>query len=173
MSYTPHKFSTTLALVGAALVLLTLVYGILLKGVRDGERAIRDVEQGIAFLKNGEESARAVAALLQERRRDIGRITAFLIDRESPVSFIETIEGLARTTGNRLELTLNENSRREQELAFIAMVEGTESSVMRYLRLLELLPYAITYDTMRLERVPLGEGVIGHRLTVGFRVRTK
>ena len=168
-----HKFSVTLTAALAALAIFILVYAILLNGVRNGERATRDVEEKIASLKQEEQSARAAGTLLQERRADLARITAFLVPKDNPVVFIETIEDLAKTTGNRLELTLNEGGRREQELAFIALVEGTETSVTRYLRLLELLPYAITLDTVRFERVARDGENSGNRLTFGLRVRTQ
>lgn len=173
MTYRAKTFSATLVLALIAVVLLTLVYVILLKGVREGERAIREVEGKIAASKEREEAARAASALLQQRRGDIARITAFLVDKEKPVVFIETIENLAKNTGNRLELTLAGDERKDSELAFIALVQGTEEGVMRYLKLLELLPYAITFDTVRFERTPSDTGTASHRLTLGLRVRTQ
>ena len=98
-----QKFSVTLTAALAALAIFILVYAILLNGVRDGERATRDVEEKIASLKQEEQSARAAGTLLQERRADLARITAFLVPKDNPVVFIETIEDLAKTIRSVLQ----------------------------------------------------------------------
>ena len=72
--------------------------------------------------------------------------------RTQPIDFIETIESLASTTQNEILLGFDEKSPDPQYLLFRITLTGSESNLLKYFSLIELLPYEIRVDDINFQR---------------------
>lgn len=137
--------------------LLTLVGGVsglwlLSRSVTRTQDSIQRIRSEILMLEEERKFARVVQSFLDKRGDDIAGLDKIFIDRERPVEFIETLENLARTTGNRLTIEFNEGVSTKTILSFRLTIEGAESSTKKYLELLELLPYIIKIENLSFQK---------------------
>lgn len=121
--------------------------------------------------------AQAFNALHGERRGDIARITGFFADRVRPIAFLHTLEDLGRATGTAVAIEVDDAGNDATHLGFRVIVEGNgQDRMVRYVRLLERLPYAITVTRISEEKKSLGaptQLMPANRLVVALRVRTR
>jgi hypothetical protein len=106
------------------------------------------------------------AARLEEKRKNIrgtlqilksnpvgaDRLNAFLVNRERPLAFIEGVEQLAKYTGNSVSIDLIESQATKDALAFRLTVEGELPRLIRYLALLENMPYGVSFEEFSYQR---------------------
>lgn len=109
----------------------------------------------------------AEAARLEEKRKNIRRtlqtieanpvgverLNAFLADRERPIAFIEAVEELADETGNSVSLDLIGPETAKDALSFRLTVDGELPRLIRYLALLENMPYGIGLEEISYQRI--------------------
>lgn len=127
-----------------------------------------------AALDMERKEARAMSILFEERREAIERFSKFFVNYREPVGFIETLEDLARKTGVILAIDLALGAPGANELPLRLNIEGSERNVLRYLRLLELLPYQILVEDIGFQSVLSAPDVslASHRLQLSIRVST-
>ena len=138
---------------------------------------LAEVESKIASLEEERRRARASEFIFEERELSLKRLESFFIPSEKPVGFIESLEELARLTGNELSLDLVTGEPREGLFSFRITVEGTAESSSRYLALLELMPHEIIVEELSLQRfagTPSGSAEKGknERLIIIIAVKT-
>lgn len=184
MSMTLGKkfFITIIAAVLAAAALAAL-YGWLYSHIRKEKERLSGFEYDISLSEKGRAAARSLSVLFSEHEADIRRIENFFVDPNQPVDFIESLERLARQTGNHAVLSIESAPKDQHMFSFRLSAEGAEEKLIKYVRMLELLPYEIHMDEISLQR-SLGQetGSGGakessvaptHRLTLLIRVKTK
>lgn len=120
--------------------------------INRSEVLIRNIKSKLIALEEERKFARTARAFLKEREPDLKRIDQFAIDRERPVEFIEALENLARKTSNTLALEFDEGRSTAKHLSFRMTLQGEEENAHRYLKLLELLPYFIRIEELRVRR---------------------
>lgn len=127
-----------------------------------------------AALELERKEVRSMNMLFEERREAIERFSKFFVNYREPVEFIETLEDLARKTGNILSIDLALGSPGLKELPLRLNIEGSEKNVLRYLKLLELLPYQILVEDIGFQNILSTPGVslVSHRLQLSIRVST-
>lgn len=125
---------------------------LLSRSVTRTQASIQRIRNEILMLEEERRFARAVQSFLDKRGDDIAGLDKIFIDRERPVEFIETVENLARTTGNRLTIEFNEGVSTKTILSFRLTIEGAESSTKKYLELLELLPHIIKIENLSFQK---------------------
>lgn len=127
-----------------------------------------------AALEMKRKEARAMSTLFEERREAIERFSKFFVNYREPAEFIETLEDLARKTGVILSIDLALGAPGVNELPLRLNIEGSEKNVLRYLKLLELLPYKILVEDIGFQSILSAPGALlaSHRLQLSIRVST-
>jgi len=124
-------------------LIAVLAYLQLFFSIRGIKTVFAALETKIALAEKERKSSRLDSTLLETRAEDLKRINNFLIDRENPLPFIEAVEMLAKNTQNRLSLDFAETESKQEGIAFRLTTEGSEPNVLRFLSLLEVMPYDI------------------------------
>lgn len=127
----------------------------------------------IAELAGERAGVRAVSLLSEERAADLERIRKFYVSRSEPVAFVEALEAAAKNTGNRITLAVDDGAHAGANLVFRATLDGTQGSVIRFVRALEHLPYLVHAQEISFQHV-VGDksGGSGARMIVIIRART-
>lgn len=145
-----------IAVASASFVSVALLAGAffwMARSVRQGVIARQAIAQDIADSVHDRETARSAASLVRARAGDLNRIRNFFVDREHPVAFVEALERVAMNTDTTLVLDVDEGSSAKDTLLFRLTVEGDRAGVIRYVRVLEAMPYVMQVDEMLLEKV--------------------
>ncbi|MDP3710369.1 MAG: hypothetical protein Q8R29_01450 [bacterium] len=132
---------------------------------------LNEIHAEVFFAEHERKAIRLAEATMGERSDDLARINKVLINKEKPVDFVEDLEGLAKASGNLFVIDLDENKSGEsKDLFFRLAVDGTEKSVMRYLKALELMPYKISIKELALQQIDSGKTT--HRLSLLISAET-
>lgn len=121
--------------------------------VRQSDLALAEIQSRIDASAEERRGVRSLEEILKKRRADLDRINAFFVPRERPIAFIEQVERLATSTGNSIAIDVDESRSDKEALAFRFTVEGGEENMLRYLRLLETMPYKIEMEEMIFQKV--------------------
>lgn len=97
-------------------------------------------------MRGDRELADDLALILERRRSDLDRISAVFVNRARPVAFIETLEGLASSSGNKIAIDIIDQKSDERHLGFRLTVEGEDQNLLRYVRLLETLAHKLEME---------------------------
>lgn len=135
------------------------VYVFMASAVNNANASLKEIGGKIAALEEDRRRVRILERIMEKREPDFARINAFFVSRERPIDFIEKVEDLAKRTGNAVALAV-EGQANGPELGFRLTVDGNEQSVARYLKLFELLPYALRVEDMVFQRLSGGEASI-------------
>ncbi len=87
-------------------------------------------------------------AFLEEEGSTFKRIEATLLDINSPLQFIELIEELGREQGITAKIVVRDAPKNGFQ-KFQIIVEGEFPRLFQYLRVLEFLPYQVTFVSMQ------------------------
>ncbi len=154
MSFSFNKnivFTVVLALL--AVGISVWVYVFVATAVQNADASLQEIGSRIATLEEDRRRVRILEKVMEERKADFARINSFFVSRERPIGFIEEVEGLAKQTNNAIALAIEEQTAKSPELSFRITVDGSEQNVSRYLKLFELLPYALRVDDMVFQRL--------------------
>ncbi len=123
-----------------------------------------EVRQEVAAGSVKEDMIRSVKALVRETEDERRELEAHLLRRDDPTPFLTLLEGLGNTAGVTVEVSsLTEVTEPEgKEIAFGGLgsprvtatveIEGGFAQLYHFLRLVELMPYALTIERVALER---------------------
>lgn len=133
------------------------------------------IRQRIEKLAAERASAHAFVEFRAARQEDLSRIGAFFSDRSRPVALLQALEALGRATGNQITLDIDDATSDDKYLAFRVSIEGGEQGILRYVRLLEHIPYQAKITAMNYERSLRDSHVAASngRLIVSLRVRAQ
>ena len=126
-----------------------------------------DVRRDFASKINDRMNERVIgnrsAALFSSRSADIERIRSFFINRDQPVAFVENLERAATKSGAIVTFDLDEANSTPHDLLFRLTVGGSQESVIRYLELLETMPYLMHGEEITFEKAAPGNagGTVG------------
>lgn len=132
-------------------------FWILVSGIADAQKGMRDGDSKIVAFDADRKSARRARTILKERSEDLSRIRNVLVDRERPISFIETLETYAKTVGVATTLGVDEANKEAGTLTFRLALEGKEQNILTYLSLIELLPFETKVINLNFSRTPKNE----------------
>ncbi len=132
---------------------------------------IQTVKSQAAALEMERIEAHSMSVLFEERSEAIERISKFFINYREPVEFIEALEDLARKTGTALSIDLALSVPGAQELPLRLNIEGSEKNILRYFKLLELLPYRILIEEIGFQSILSSPeaSLASHRLQLSIR----
>lgn len=159
-----QKFILTLALSGLLVLSCGWLFLKLAGSVYSAEANLSLVESKILMLEDDFKNARSLQKTLRNRSTDIENINNFFVDPSSPVTFIEELESLAKATKNIIALEIRDSQKRNI-LVFGVTLEGSESSVLKFLRLLEVLPYGIEVEDMSYQKLNIESGNLSFLVT--------
>lgn len=137
------KLISAIVLAGATAFLTVAAFVWLLFYMKNMENSFTVIESKIFTLEDSRAAAKRVTGTIQEEELALRRISKFFIDQKNPVSFIEELETLAQDTRNKISLNIDEQKSTSDSLVFHLTLDGDTTSVMRYVKLLELLPHEI------------------------------
>lgn len=100
------------------------------------------------------------------------RIEQTILSLDHPLQFIELIEALAEEQGITSRLLVREKPVGGFQ-KFQIVAEGSFPRVFQYLRILEFLPYQITFSRVQYEFSPAGDGSFDGRETGQQAVKSK
>lgn len=110
-----------------------------------------------------EESLRSIKNLMSDTEREREQIAGFFVQSNGTVDFIETVESLGRIAGIKLETesvgveSLKNKTASSTELFRLSLrTEGSWGDTMRLLSLLENMPYKISFESVKLEKISDG-----------------
>ena len=156
------------------------VYVFMAVAVSRADASLKEIGGKIAALEEDRRRVRILEKIMEERRSDFAKINAFLVSHDRPVGLIEQVEDLAKRTHNAVALAVEGQVNNTPELGFRITVDGSEESVARYLKLFELLSYAIRVEDMVFQRLSGGEvsvlpsaGTALTRLTLVVKVKSR
>lgn len=129
------SFAVTVAL---AWGFLYLAYGVI-----SARSSVGTVMERIAKVETDIAQANTFKDILEDRSDDIEHIEKLFVDRERPVELIERLENIATSTRVVLLIDLGAQSSDEEFLDLRLTLEGSNQGLLKYLSLLELLPYEI------------------------------
>lgn len=164
-NFISSKFFFTLLASAALVVSLLWAYLFLNQKSLTLLQDLNQIESKILSIEKERGSAKKSLAILKERQGDLARIESVFIKKAGAVDFVEELEILAKRTNNSFVIDLDETkSREENKLIFRMAVDGTLNSVLKYLKLLELLPYKIEIENLTLQKTDSEKTT--HRLNV-------
>ena len=172
-----HKLILTTSIAVISIAILAGFFWRLADLIDDVRLEIAQANSRIANLEEQRKHAVLFARLTDERPDDFGRIVGYFVDPPNPVTFIEALEGLAKRTNNQIKLDVGSATVSEDELIFNVLVEGTKESVLKYLRLVELLSYELRVENFDFKSLaPQTQPVAGSgsraELQITVRVKT-
>lgn len=91
----------------------------------------------------------------------IDKVNSYFVDSDNAVSFINLLEGKARSVGLGIETTnvsVEENNIYGEELFISIETTGSWNANMTFVKMVELLPYNISIRSSRLEYGEVEEG---------------
>lgn len=141
-----HKLIITISF---AVVIVGILVWLLLwamDAVDDTRLEIVQINSRIAAREEQRKHALFFTRLVNRRPHDFERIVKYFVDPANPIVFIETLERLAKQTQNHIKLDVGSATVSEGELIFNVLAGGTKESVLKYLRLVELLPYELRVE---------------------------
>lgn len=168
----PQKCITAVLVSLPILGVLAWGYWVIAESVARSDTVFAEIQTGLASLEEARRDAGKAEALMERRREDFIRISNFFVDRERPVAFIEDIEKLARLTGNEISLTIAEGAGARDAILFRITIDGTDGSVFKMLKLMELMPYHLTINDIAFQRSRQDNRSIA-RLLISFTVKAK
>ena len=166
-----HKIFITSLI--SAVLLVSLIWSFLrLNSEADGLRAkLNDIQTKILFTEQERKAIRLAQITKDEYESDLKRISRIFVNKDQPIELVEDLESLAKASGNLFVIDLDENKSAEgKNLFFRIAVDGTQASVMRYLRALELMPYKISVSEMVFQKVDSEKAT--HRLSLLISAET-
>ena len=110
------------------------------------------IQEKIDRLAVARASARAFAELRRTRQGDLSRVEAFFSDPSHPIAFLQTLEELGRVTRSNISIDLDTTSKDEAYLGFQISIDGREENILRYVRLLERIPYEVKITAMNYQK---------------------
>lgn len=110
-----------------------------------------------------EESLRSIKNLMNDTKKEREQIAGFFVQPNGTVDFIETVESLGRIAGIKLETesvgveALKNKTVSSTELFRLSLrTEGSWGDTIRLLSLLENIPYKISFESVKLEKISVG-----------------
>lgn len=163
---------------GGALVAVVLASGLgfgMIRYIQSKEKTLRGLESELALLEEQRSGAHVAAKILGTIERERIVIEASVADPAQPLPFIESIEGLAKRSGVRLELGVAAGQGQARAAEYSLAVDGPFQSVVAFLRDLELSPFLSELRGAELNRMSAspagptgGEALV--RLTTVIRI---
>jgi Tfp pilus assembly protein PilO len=94
---------------------------------------------------------------------DRNKITSYFIDADNIVTFLETVEGYAKTVGLKVSFENVSFAKSPDRLDVSLKVDGSFTNLYRFTSLVESAPYEITFNNMnitksQLDVVPVKKG---------------
>lgn len=148
-----HKLVITAAAAAAAVGIAGWGYGRAALRVTGGDAVRAALQEKIGRRTEERHRAKLSDAVMKRRAQDLARVTTFLIDRRSPVAFLEAVERAAARTGNTIAIDVDEGKSSESFLRFRFTAEGGERSIIRFVQALELLPYRLDIREMAFQNL--------------------
>lgn len=176
MRFTPQqKLIAASAMSALTLGACLRIFWFVASGVTQDDAVRADIQTRLDGFAQDRLRAQAARVLRAERQGDITRILEFFVDRAHPVAFLQTLEELGRATDTAVTIEVDDAGSDREHLGFRVIVEGSEQrSMVRYVRLLERLPYVIAVSEINEERrSPEAQSGPADRLVASFRVRTQ
>lgn len=163
-------------------IALAWAFFYLASGVIGARSSAETVMQRIAKVEAEIAQANTFKSILEDRGDDIAHIEKLFVDRERPIELIERLESAATSTRVVLSIDLGAQSSNEEFLDLRLTLEGSDQGLLKYLSLLELLPYEIKIEEITFQRSgneqsrAAGSGPAGarnSRLLLSIGVRTQ
>ena len=176
-----HTFAFSIVAASLSMLLWVCVFWFLISGIVQGGADSAGAQGEISRLVQTRANAKAAAAVMRERRDDILRIQNFFVDRERPIAFLKSLEGIAGALGVTLAVDVDSTEDDKNSLAFRLALGGTREGVMRALALIERMPYGVVVQDASYEEVSSSGtgstvrsgGTPSSRLTLLIRVRAQ
>ena len=121
-------------------------------GVWQRDFVLGELQSKLEGLREDRDRAKDLAVILKRQDKNLDRIGEFFVNRERPVAFIEAVERIAVSSGNAIALDVDEGRNDERHLGFRLTAEGEEDNLLRYVRLLEALPYKLEIGEIIFQR---------------------
>lgn len=173
-----HKLWATAAIAALVLIAGGWGFGRMSHRVIQSDLALAEIQSRIGASAEERRGVRSLEEILKKRQPDLDRISAFFVPRERPIAFIEQVERLAASTGNSIAIDVDDGRSNEEALVLRFTVEGGEKNMLRYVRLLEAMPYKIEMEEMIFQKVALEtrsdtKPIPPARLIIALRVRAR
>ena len=182
MNFSPlQKLISTIILALLIMGTAAKLYGMLVANITAMNEKNSMLENKIANSEEDQRHAHTLSVLFESRKDAIERIKQIFVNRERPVAFLDDLTSLGNNTGNKIALDYLENESTEALLSFRLTVEGTEGTIIKFLRILELSPYSVAIQELNWEKLneenvsrnapPVPPIRLTLRLTVAVRTR--
>lgn len=177
MRFSPkQKLIATVTVSAVALGACLWGFWVVANGVLRDDAVRADIVARLDALAADRAHAQAVSALRALRQEDSARVATFFIDRTRPIQFLQALESVGRVTGAAVAIDVNDAGSDATHLGFRVIIEGGRQDMVRFLRILERLPYLITVTEINEERKSpdaRASSDPSDRLVVSLRVRTQ
>lgn len=141
-----RKIATTYVIAGLLLLSSVAVLVLISRGLQQSRERIIQTASQAAALEEERKLARLAEDIFDGYNSEISRIERFLVKKDAPVDFIEELEGLARSTGTSLLISSAGGSTLGGFLPLRLEIKGGGDGVLRFLKLLELMPHDIRVE---------------------------
>lgn len=139
--------------------------------------ALEATEAKLALLEYERKTVRQIEKHLDEKKPLVARFRTILVDHARPISFLDSLTELGKITGNKIVLDYAEQESDAESLVFRLTVEGASVSAAKYLKLLELMPYALAVEQMNWQSITTqqksSEQIADTRMLLTIRVKSK
>lgn len=166
-----HKIFITSFIAALLLGFLAWSFLRLNRGADELRAKLNDIQIKVLFNEQERKAIRLAQSTKDEYKSDLERISKIFVKKDQPIGLVEDLEGLAKASGNLFVIDLDENKSAEgKNLFFRVAVDGTQTSVIRYLKALELMPYKISVREMVFQKIDSEKAT--HRLSLLISVET-
>lgn len=147
----------------------SVAFGWLTLNTRITRQALQEARTKLATYSSERQAAGEIKAILDTKRPLVEQIKKTIINHDRPIEFLDQIINLGKTTSNTVVLDYVEQESDTENLAFRITAEGKRNNIFDYLKLVELMPYALLIEDVRWEEVKTEK--IDTRLSIYIRVR--
>lgn len=143
-------------LVFFAFLLLPIV-----RGIRLDSAKILAARTQLAKVSLYEEQIQKFEGVSQSQQKDVERIRNLFLDTDTPIAFLEFLEGRAQNSQVSLKITPVESLRKEEDvwdsIDFELAGKGTFPNALSFLKQIENGPYLFEFKNVVLQRLGTGE----------------
>lgn len=163
--------------------ILGWLFWLMLGFVQGAEINILELKNKISSLEKDIKQAGQLELIQKERTQDFARLEKFFADKERPIEFIETLEKVAKDSKNEISISFDENKSKNGKLFFKLNIIGNETSILQYLKLLELISYPLGVENLTWQKIETGGNFLqvprtpkeippSHRLIIDIQTST-
>lgn len=153
-----NKFTiSVIVLIGVVAASFSFVKFVLIPMLEDEKNTYEINNQQISEAEKKINSRKKLEDELRKREDSIKKIEEALLASQDKLDFIESLENIAESTGNKYKITnpreiFNENTEKLEQISVSMELEGQFVNIMSFMRDVDALPYLVNVSRLSVNK---------------------